>query len=581
MISLPGADNPSYGASIVNLPYLYRNFAQYPDAQVIFSSQRGFRQRFCLVAVIVATSAWHPDFAQAQVPSTPSLPQTQTFALKSVRVEGNTLLPEASFNEILSRLPGEKRRLADIKLAASQIQSVYREAGYGGVIAYVPEQALAAGDVVINVVEGKLAAIKISGNRYYDSANIRAGLPKLREGVTPEVRAIDRDIRLSNENPAKELKVTLVAGEKPGAIDAELAVTDENPLRFLFGFDNTGDPATGDYRLSLGVQHANLFGLDHVGTAQVQTSPGEPERVHIYSLGYRLPLYDHAASLDAFYAYSNVDSGTTITTAGPLNFTGKGKVFGLRGNRYLDRIGEYDHRIALGVDWREYDNNCTLGIFGASACGTVGADITIVPLSLAYTGQTQGPNLSWGLTAALSRNVGGSTQDQFDAARPGASRDYLIWKLSSFGEVALPAGFALNGRFAAQYSGDALFAGEQFGLGGASSVRGYREREIAGDYGFFASIEGLGPDLGKLFEIDSMRIRPLVFLDKGQVANHKDLPCQGTTKTSCNLSSIGIGARLALGKQATARFDIGRALENGPIKSAGSIRGHFAINVVY
>lgn len=71
----------------------------------------------------------------------------------------------------------------------------------------------------------------------------------------------------------------------------------------------------------------------------------------------------------------------------------------------------------------------------------------------------------------------------------------------------------------AQYSPHALIPGEQFGIGGGGSamggfisVRGYREREIVGDYGASFNIEALGPDFARLVNSESLSLRPLGFL---------------------------------------------------------------------
>lgn len=535
------------------------------------------------LAITVGLTSGVSFDAQAQPPKESAAQQLATdqkFIVRSVRIEGNSLLPESELAARVAPLIGSESTTGALRQAAAAVQEAYRQAGYAGVVAFVPEQPLAGGDIVIRVVEGKLAQIKISGNERYDESNIRNSLPHLREGETPRVRAIDRDIQLANENPVKELRVTLTAGAKPGEIDAAIEVAEEPPLRALIGFDNTGDPATGDYRLSVGLQHANLWNLDHIGTFQYQTSPTDPSQVQIYSLGYRLPLYGHAASLDAFAAYSSVDNGTTTTVAGPLAFTGKGKIAGLRGNRYLERLGEYDHRLTLGVDWRDLQNDCSLGAFGAAGCGTAGVSVVVLPLSLTYTGQVQTPEKAWGFSAALAHNVGGSSSEDFEAARPRADKYYSIARLSAFAGFAPPDSFGVQGRLSGQYSPDALVPVEQFGLGGASSVRGYREREVTGDYGLYANLEGLAPDLRQLVGFDKGNLRPLIFVDWGQVTNHYRWPCSGSD-TRCSLSSVGVGVLFAFGKHFSGRLDVGRALEDGPQTSAGKTRGNVALSFVF
>jgi hemolysin activation/secretion protein len=528
-----------------------------------------------LLAALILSAA-----AEAQSPTPPIPDDTPRFGVSAVRVEGNTLLPEGELAAVVAPLVGNDRTLADLRKTAASVQTAYRDAGYGGVVAFVPPQQLSGGALVIRVVEGKLARVSISGNQRYDEANIRRSLPGLREGETPRVPAIDRDIQLANENPAKELRVTLTAGGKTGEIDAKIEVAEESPWRILVGLDNTGDPTTGEYRASVGLQHLNLWNLDHIGTVQYQTSPGEPDLVQIYALGYRLPVYGYATSVDAFYGHSSVDNGTTATPAGALQFTGKGDVAGVRVNRYLDRLGEYDHRVTLGLDWRYYDNECALGSFGAAGCGPSGVSVTLVPISLGYTGQLQAPDHSWGFSAAVARNVGGSSQQTFEDARPGANRDYTVFRLSAFAGVELPLGLGLQGRFSGQYSPDALVPGEQFGLGGADRVRGYYEREVVGDYGYILNLEALGPAFRPTLAGEQAFLRPLVFFDYGRVSNHEDAPCLDV-ETSCTLSSVGVGARFTLGKRVSARLDVARALDDGTRKDAGDTRGHVALQLVF
>lgn len=538
-----------------------------------FNKVRSVRiARWAIFLVALQISA---SFAQAPAAAAS---QQQKIKISAVRVEGNTLLSEQVLAELTGGVVGSERSVAELNQFAARVQNAYRDAGYGGVVAYVPAQEIVAGNVVVRVVEGKLANVRVKGNVHFDTANVRAGLPNLREGATPVVRSVDRDIQLSNDNPAKQLKVTLTAGEKPGEIDADVGVTDSKPLKFLLGYNNTGNETTGKHRVSVGLQHANLFDRDHVGTMQYQTSPQKPGQVHIFSAGYRVPLYSQAASLDAFFARSSVSNGTTFTPAGPLTFAGKGTVVGLRANRNLDRIGEYDHHATLGLDWRDYENDCSVGDFGAAACGSAAVSVNTAPLSVAYTGQKQGPKVSWGVNASLSANLGGSSQTTFEAARPESKRHYVISRFTGFAEMGLGAGFAVHGQLEVQYSPHALISGERLGLGGAASVRGYTERELAGDSGVAVRIEALAPPKEAA---DAFRFRPYLFLDHGWISNHKDLPCRNLTETSCKLTGAGLGTRLSIGKNTSATLEIGRAFEHGVTTSSGNVRGHVAINFVY
>ncbi len=517
-------------------------------------------------------------------------PQSQSFSVKALKIEGNTLLPESKLMARIAHLIGEGRSLNDLVQGATAIQQAYREAGYGGVVAFVPEQKLENGDVIIQVVEGKIDKVQISGNDERDEINILRSLPHLKQGETPVVKNIDRNIQMANENPTKKIRVALVAGARPGAIDADAKVTDERPLRLLFGVDSAGTPGTGNFRTNVGIQHTNLWNRDHIGTFQFQTSPTEPSRAQIYSVGYRIPFYNQFSAIDAFYAHSNVESLTSAAPlgVGPFGFTGKGDIAGFRAHRFLPRVGEYDHRVTFGWDWRHFNNNCAFqGNTGSAACDRLAADVTITPVSLGYVGQKDGPIFSWGINTNISGNFGGSSQAIFNTARLDADKHYAVWRFFGFTNVNLPAGFGISTRVLAQYSPHALVPGEQFGIGGGGSamggfisVRGYREREIVGDYGASFNIEGLGPDFAKIVNSESLSLRPLGFFDFGWAGNNHQAPCDAQG-SSCEIAGVGGGIRFAIGKKFSGRLDFGHALMDGNQKAAGTSRGHLAINFHY
>lgn len=510
------------------------------------------------------------------------------FFVKTVEIHGNTLLSKNELEHFVTHLFESERTIEELNDAAAVIQQAYRAAGYGGVVALVPEQKLEGGNIIIQVIEGKIDKILVSGIERYQEIEILRSLPGLQKGETPVIWNIDRNIQMVNENPAKKLRVALIAGTKPGGIDANVNVTEERPLRLLFGTDSAGTPGTGNFRTNVGIQHANLWNRDHIGTFQFQTSPTEPSRAQIYSVGYRVPFYNQFAAIDAFYAHSNVDSVTTTAPVGPFGFTGKGDIAGFRAHRFLARLGEYDHRVTFGWDWRQFNNNCSFGgSSGSAVCGQIASDVTITPLNLGYIGQKDGPKFSWGINTNISGNVGGSSETSFNAARLDADKYYAVWRFFGFANLNLPAGFGLAARVSAQYSPYALIPGEQFGIGGGGSamggiisVRGYREREIVGDYGTSFNLEGLGPDFAKLVNSESLSLRPIGFFDFGWVGNNHQKPCNAHGST-CEIAGVGGGIRFAIGKKFSGRLDFGHALMDGNQKAAGTSRGHLAINFHY
>ncbi|MEV9001371.1 ShlB/FhaC/HecB family hemolysin secretion/activation protein, partial [Klebsiella pneumoniae] len=92
--------------------------------------------------------------------------------------------------------------------------------------------------------------------------NIRASIPQLVEGSAPNLRRISESVQLANDNPAKQVNVTLTASESTNQIDAAITVKDDNPLRVMLNVDNSGNRDTGQWRTGVAMQHSNLFNRD-------------------------------------------------------------------------------------------------------------------------------------------------------------------------------------------------------------------------------------------------------------------------------------------------------------------------------
>ena len=534
-----------------------------------------------LIAGLALALQW-PVGAWAQTVAAPaSEAASPQVTVRAFKVEGNTLLDAGLVQATLQPWVGQ-RSLADLRQAAQAVQGLYGKAGYGAVVAYLPPQPVADGVVTIAVVEGKLGRVTVQGNQRLSAARLRAALPSLVEGQTPRVRRIDAELQMANENPSRSVGVLLGPGGAPGEVEATIKVDEHSPHRFTVGLDNSGNERTGDYRLSLGWQHADLTGHDDVLNLQLQTSPTEASAVSVLSLGYRLPLVRQLAALEAFAAYSDVDGGAQALpgAGGDLRFSGKGHIAGLRAIWYLPRLGEYDQRLTTGLEYRAYLNNCGVNGLPSGACGSAGESVSVQPVTLEYAAQTGGPAPAQ-LSLALAHNLGlggrhGAVAD-FEAVRPGAARRYTV--LRAQGQFAFPVleDWQFAARAAVQHSGDRLVPGEQFGLGGAASVRGYQERELAGDKGAALSLELVSPRLA--WPGPAVDLRWLAFVDAGQVSNNGDLACRAG-QSSCALASLGLGLRLGWGP-VQLRLSVAQARQDAASTRSGDWRTHLALHASF
>jgi hemolysin activation/secretion protein len=514
-----------------------------------------------------APAAPQPQAAPPQqaAPQTPPVPPR--FEIQRFLVEGNTLLTQSELDRILTPFSGKNRDFGDIQRALEALQDVYTGRGYNAVRVSVPEQDIRAGQVRLRVVEARIRRVRVQGNRFFDEKNVRAGLPSLKEGTSPNTRAIGADAQLVNENPAKQVSVALQAADDPGQVDASVRVTDEKPDRISVFADNTGTAATGNYRTGVGYQNANLFNGDDVLSAQAITSPGHASDVKVFGAGYRVPVYGWGGVVDVLTGYSSVSSGVVQDL---FSVSGKGTVFGLRYTQLLGRIDAYEHRVAFGLDYRAYKNSVTL--VGTTA--QLVPDITVRPASLTYIGRFSQVGRDLSFNVSYSHNIPGGNKGgdaDFEATRAGATAKYGIVRESVAFSQLLPSDFIVRAVASAQQTHDLLIPGEQFGMGGADSVRGYYERETASDKGQRFSLEGYGPDFGSWIG-GSWRARALIFADAAR--GHDNAPIRGPDN---KLGSFGLGVRANQGKSLAFRLDVARVTKDAGTRANGDYRAHAAV----
>lgn len=518
--------------------------------------------------------AWAaPDPTVLAQPVSAQAVYSPKFSIKRFDIVGNTLLPAADIERQLMPYSGENKTFADIQLALEALQKAYSQAGYGAVLVRLPEQAVEQGVVRFVVIESKVGRILVEGSRFHDDANILASVPSLRIGATPRVSAIEANLKVANENPSKKSQVFLKASDQPAGIDATIKVSDERPWRAGAIFDNTGNAATGETRLGVFYQHHNVANRDQVLTLQYTASPAHLSDVTIFGAGYHIPLYDSGDSVDLFAGYADVDSGTLQNL---FSVNGKGSVFGARYSHNLPRHGDYDHKLVAGIDYRDYRNNVQFSGTGSSLV----PDVTVQPFSLAYVGQWHIPLQRLSFYLSGSSNVPGGTHGSsadFAASRSGASAHYTLLRFGADFNQGFGSDWQIHLGFSGQSSADALVAGEQFGIGGAASVRGFHERELAGDSGMRASVELIGPDFGARMGPD-IKARGLVFYDYGSVSRNQVLPGEATDES---IASAGVGVRLNIGKNWVLQADAAQVIDAGGTESRGDARAHFSIVWVY
>ncbi len=491
------------------------------------------------------------------------------FGISAYAVEGISLIPQQEVDERVAPYTGANRTFGDIQAAAHALLAAYRDRGYEAVRVVIPEQDISTGVVRLRVIEARIGTVRVEGNRHFDNENVRASLPALRPGEPPNIRLIGANVSLANENPIRKEHVAFESAGRPGEIDAVVRVDDDAPLRFGAFLDNSGNPASGGYRAGLGFMHANLWNADHVLNLQLVTSPTEHRGVLIFGAGYRAPLYAYNALLDVYGGRSDLDSGTLQNL---FNVSGSGTIAGARYTQVMPRLGAYEHKSAIGIEWKAFDNDVVL--VGTSV--SLVPDVTTTPLTLSYSGRYEVPGRNAGFYLSYASNLpygdGDASAAAIEAARAGAKANFHIVRAGASASLAVLEDDILRVSFDAQYTRDALVPGEQYGIGGQNSVRGFYERELAYDTGHQLTLEIYGPDFGPRIGPDwHGRLLGFVDLGRGQDQSPQRLAADG-------ISSVGFGGRFTRGKNLTARFDTALITDGTPLHPDGDLRLLFGVS---
>ena len=518
-------------------------------------------------------------FAEAQAASKATAPNAQAeetvlhFEIRKYTLDGATLVSTQEITQALAPFMGKNKDFSDVERALETVEALYAKKGYSAVHITLPEQELEQGDVHFRVIESRLGKVTVKNNKlikYVSDKNALNALPAVREGNIPVPKEIAKELRLANENPARQLNVVLKAGDKDEEVNAEVLVADNKPGAWGVNFDNTGTDETGLTRLGLSYRYANLFDKDQVASFQTQISPQYMDRVRVFSGDYKIPLYSSGDSAQFSAAYSNVNS----LVGGLSNFQGGGEIFSSRYNHPLDKIGTFDPTLAYGIDYREFKP-----IEQTTPPATVMYnEIVVTPVSLTLSAQGKLAEADVGLNASAAANLpwmgkGRSADfaqyDQINLSNPNSN--YRIVRYGGNYLLPMHADWQFHANFNGQWSRDVLVQGEQIRLGGMDAVRGFSEASEGGDRGNRGSLEFYTPATRKF----RLNTRGLIFYDAGQASTNLG--------ANVAIASYGAGIRSAYSDKVTFRMDAGRIAKDGtdPQQVKGDWRIHFALSAIF
>ena len=222
------------------------------------------------------------------------------FEVEKYLINGNTILTPAAVGEAITNIDGAfgtNVSFDGVETAVTELGKAYKERGYGMVKVDVPQQKLTNATVKLQVLEGRLADIKVTGNRYFSSNNVMRALPSLHTNMVLNVPIFNTELNRANANQDRQIYPVIGPGPDPGTSELTLNVKDRLPLHAKLEFNNQNSPNTPDMRVNGSVLYDNLWQREHSLGLQYGFSP------EVYKQGDQWDIYDQpvVAYYSGFY----------------------------------------------------------------------------------------------------------------------------------------------------------------------------------------------------------------------------------------------------------------------------------------
>ncbi|HTW75914.1 MAG TPA: ShlB/FhaC/HecB family hemolysin secretion/activation protein [Steroidobacteraceae bacterium] len=512
--------------------------------------------------------------AAGAAPTTAAKPQPK-FAISEFIVLGDHLLPPEVVERAVYPFLGPQRDLKTVQMAVTALEQAYRRAGYGTVFVDIPQQDVTNGVVRLQITEGTIERVQVHGERYFSGRAIRAALPALRVGHTPNLPALQQQLgALNSYTPDRLVTPVLKAGSEPGTVDVDLAVKDTLPLHGFVQYDDRHTADTTPDRVTGSLSYDNLWQRQDTLGITYQTAPADVRNAEVWVANY---LAHVGAGIAAF---SYIRTSSNVLALGTLGVLGQGSIYGAHWQQTLTNTVAETQGLDAGVDYKDVDTEVFTGATATAGAGTVTAPVKYLNWSLVYTQSWRHAQSAFGYSAGAAfgiRSLINST-DQFENARYNARADYIDLRVSMNAAQNLPAGFSVRERMSSQWSPNPLVNNEQYSLGGEDTVRGYLEAEALGDSGVAGTFEvhSPAPLPAKLPVLAP--VYGYLFADGG-VASVQD-PLHGQIAMT-SLWSYGAGLRLDTARGFAGYFELAVPGANGVRTRRGHAAEEFMVRYAF
>lgn len=394
-------------------------------------------------------------------------------------IRGNTVFTDAELHALVAPFENRDIGTEELEDVRNHVSRHYIDAGYINSGALIPDQSVVEGRITIQVVEGRLSAIDVAGENHFHPDFIRARLASNREAPL-NVNQLQQRMQLLLQNPQIErINAELAPGIRPGEAVLMANVKEAERFSVLAGLANHSSPGIGGVRAELRGLARNIFGRGDVLSLLV----GQALGMNDFSAGFDLPV-----SVDDTQLSLRYDSNRALIVEAPfdrIDIKNTSKKVEVAVSHPFIRTLSRDVHLGLSLS-RRSSETFLLGEPYSFSPGVSNGKSVVSALRLSADWVERRIDRVVAARLSLSRGL-----DAFGSTMNGdglPSSLFTSW-LGQFQWAERLGSGQLIFRADGQRANKALLPMEKFAVGGADSVRGYREVRLVGDHGWTSSIE--------------------------------------------------------------------------------------------
>lgn len=426
-----------------------------------------------------------------QVPSVQFTPVAPLVA-SEFQFRSNTVFTSEDLSRITRPYVGRRIDATELEAARIAITSNYVAQGYVNSGALLDPPPEADGPVVFRVIEGRLTGITVHSNRwihshfYEDRIGLRSTTP-LNVNQLRDRLQIWRQVY-----PIEQLNAELRPGANLGEAQLDLRVKERWPYHLGIQYANNRPPSTGSEQLTALAHVETLTGhndpltFDYVIARGASPGFQDPEfrGLDDLSIAYEVPVTSRDTTVGARYVRSS--AAIVEESFRNLDITAQSELYGVTLSQPLWRTPNQQLSVQLIAEHKS-NSSFLLGTPYSFSPGAIDGETSLTALRVA--GQFIQRNER---QVFATRLVFSSGLNALDATDNADGPDWQFFSLLGQAQYLRRLGTSRHevvARVTGQYTADPLLSLEQLTIGGASTVRGYRESSLLRDAGILGSLE--------------------------------------------------------------------------------------------